>query len=228
PTPLADAPPPQAEATPPADASHAQAPAAPRARRAKPRSRRGGRPQVPRDLPRSRAALPLDELRDASRSTLDLFGRQAVREAFGILAQRERRDLSDLIARDEDHRPRARNIANGSLGAGRIDKAMSATIVAMARHEDLWSVALDKELAAEKLGRVRAAKQRDQRRAERARDRDQRADRVSRADLQKAQDGRVGATIRIVTEDDRRGRRGRNRGEQESTARNSVLDRLGY
>ena len=104
-----------------------------------------------------------------------------------------------LIAADEDHRPRARNIANGSIGAGRIDKAMAATIVSMAPQEELWSVLLDKEQAAQKLGRIRQAKQRDKQRADRAAERANRADRVSREDMEKASDGRVGATIRFVT-----------------------------
>ena len=128
---------------------------------------------------------------------MNLFGpRQALRDALGVLAPRERQELNVLIAGDEDHRPRARNIANGSIGAGRIDKAMAATIVSMAPQEELWSVLLDKEQAAQKLGRIRQAKQRDKQRADRAAERANRADRVSREDMEKARDGSVGATIR--------------------------------
>ena len=226
---------PQAEA--PAAAADAAAPAAadgpaPPAEKqaAKPRRKREKRPRrpnVPKDLPRGpRAPLPLDELRDASRATLDLFGQSGIREAFLILAPRERQDISALIAQDEDHRPRARNIANGSIGAGRIDKAMSATIISMAKIEDLWSITLDKETAAEKSGRIRAAKQRDKQKADRAKERANRSDRVSREDMEKARDGSVGATIRIVT-DEKRERRDKTE-QAEKPKRESVLDQLGY
>ncbi len=219
-TPVAEAPA-EGDAAPTADAK------APKPKgKAKPRRRRDRRPPVP-DLPKTRAPLPLDELRDASRSTLELFGRQGVRDAFVILAPRERQDISNLISQDDDHRPRARNIANGSLGAGRIDKAMAATIISMAQLEDLWSVTLDKEQAAQKLGRIRAAKQRDQRKAERAKERENRADRVSREDMEKARDGSVGATIRIVTDGDKRDRRKKPKDEPPKK-RGSVLDELGY
>lgn len=216
---------PAAGSPPGPDAGRAAAPGKPKQRG----RRRGARPRVPRDLPRTRAPLPLDELRDASRSTLELFGRSAVRDAFAVLGPRERSDVSSLVARDEDVRPRARNIANGSLGAGRIDKAMAATIIAMAPREDLWATALDKEQAALRLGRVRAARQRDRQKAERARERESRSDRVSRAELAKAQDGRVGATIRFVTRGEKDDRR-REEPEPEAPAENrdSVLDRLGY
>jgi hypothetical protein len=233
----AEAPQPQAEA--PAEAPQAEEAPQPQAQAPaagdgapKPKGARKRRPRKPRrpvpDLPKTRAPLPLDELRDASRSTLQQFGRDGVRDAFAILGPKERSDISNLIAGDEDHRPRARNIANGSLGAGRIDKAMAATMLSMAQREDLWSVTLDKEMAAQKLGRVRAAKQRDERRTERARERSNRADRVSREDLKKAQDGRVGATIRFVTADDKRERRSKKKDEPPAHERGSVLDKLGY
>ncbi len=214
----------------PADQPAAAAPAeqkkAPKPKRKRPpRSRK---PNIPKDLPRSRAPLPLDELRDASRATLDLFGREGIREAFLILAPRERQDISALIAGDEDHRPRTRNIANGSLGAGRIDKAMSATIISMAKVEDLWAITLDKESAAAKSGRIRAAKQRDKEKADRAKERANRADRVSREDMAKARDGSVGATIRIVTDEKRDRRKKGDQPPAEEPKRESVLDKLGY
>jgi hypothetical protein len=218
------------QTTPQADGDAPASPGPPAAKKpAKPKRRKPPRrPKIPKDLPRTRAALPLDELRDASRATLDLYGRDGVREAFLILAPRERQDISALVAADDDHRPRTRNIANGSLGAGRIDKAMSATIISMARVEDLWAITLDKESAAEKTGRIRAAKQRDRQKAERAKERAERSDRVSREDLEKARDGRVGATIRIVT-DDRRERPAKgDETSDEAPKRESVLDRLGY
>ena len=214
--------PPVAEAgTPPAE----QKPGKPKRKREK----RPRRPNIPKDLPRGpRAPLPLDELRDASRATLDLFGQSGIREAFLILAPRERQDISALIAQDEDHRPRARNIANGSIGAGRIDKAMSATIISMAKIEDLWSITLDKETAAEKSGRIRAAKQRDKQKADRAKERANRSDRVSREDMEKARDGSVGATIRIVTDEKRERRPKGEPPAEQKPQRESVLDKLGY
>ncbi|CAB4934606.1 unannotated protein [freshwater metagenome] len=215
---------PAAQESPAADG--AAAPKGDKPKRGKGRSR-GRRPDPHKDVPRSRAPLPLDELRDASRATLETFGRDAVRESFQILSARERQDLSALVAQDEDHRPRARNIANGSLGAGRIDKAMSATIVSMAKIEDLWALTLDKELASQKLGRIREAKQRDQQRAKRNAERANRADRVSREDLAKAQDGSVGATIRIVTDEARNERRAAQK-QAKAVKRESVLDKLGY
>ena len=157
---------------------------------------------------------------------MNLFGaRQALRDALGILAPRERQELNVLVAADEDHRPRARNIANGSLGAGRIDKAMAATIVSMAPQEELWSQLLDKEQAAQKLGRIRQAKQRDKQRAERAAERANRADRVSREDMEKAQ-------RRQRRRDDphrhRREARAALQGRRKKKGDNPLLDRLGY
>ena len=213
-------------AAPAADAAPAEPKKAAKPKRKRPP--RARKPNIPKDLPRSRAPLPLDELRDASRATLDLYGREGVREAFLILAPRERQDISALIAGDEDHRPRTRNIANGSLGAGRIDKAMSATIISMAKVEDLWAITLDKESAAEKSGRIRAAKQRDKEKADRAKERANRADRVSREDMAKARDGSVGATIRIVTDEKRDRRKKGDQPPAEEPKRESVLDKLGY
>ncbi|HEY5142841.1 MAG TPA: hypothetical protein VII98_05025 [Solirubrobacteraceae bacterium] len=215
----------------PDPAQHDETPAAPEGRAAKPapkrKRQRSRRPAVP-NLPKTRAPLPIDELRDASRSTLELFGpQQAVRDSFSVLGAKERQDISALIAQDEDHRPRARNIANGSLGAGRIDKAMAATILSMVRQEDLWAATLDKELAAQKLGRIREAKQRDKQRADRAKERANRSDRVSREDLKAAQDGRVGATIRFVTDDEPRERRKKPEAPKKP-AKSGVLDKLGY
>ena len=182
----------------------------------------------PPALPRSRADLPIDDLRDASRATMDLFGpERAVRESFSILAPRERNDISALVAADEDARPRARNIANGSLGAGRIDKAMAATIISMAPQQALWTVTLDREQAAQRLGKVRAAKQRDRERNERARERKRGGDRVSKEQLKAAQDGSVGATIRFVTKEDRREERKAAK-ERKPKGGSSVLDELGY
>lgn len=195
-------------------------------RKKKPRGK--GRRKPP-TLPRSRADLPIDDLRDASRATMDLFGpEKAVREAFSVLAPRERSDISALVAADEDARPRARNIANGSLGAGRIDKAMAATIISMAPQQALWTVTLDREQAAQRLGRVRAAKQRDRQRSERAKERKRGGDRVSKEQLKAAQDGSVGATIRFVTEEERREERKSSKQDKRKGGGSSVLDELGY
>ena len=221
---------------PKAEEPRAQEPKAdePKAEASKPKKkggkgRKGKGRRKPPELPRSRADLPIDDLRDASRATIDLFGpEKAVREAFSILAPRERSDISALVAADEDARPRARNIANGSLGAGRIDKAMAATIISMAPQQALWTVTLDREQAAQRLGRVRAAKQRDRERNERARERRRGGDRVSKEQLKAAQDGSVGATIRFVTEEDRKKDRKPSAEPEKAKRESSVLDELGY
>src|ERR671937_8851 len=187
-------------------ASRADAPRGKKPRRDRPRRDRGqqqGRPRRDRGprQPQQRASgpLPFQELRDAATSVVDLFGaRQALRDAFAALGEKERRDLSRLVADDGDWRVRARNIAAGSLGAGRVGKALAAQQISMARVEDLWPLTLSKEEAAERQSRIRNARRRDERRAQREAEREQRSDRVSRADLEKAQDGRVGAQIRIV------------------------------
>jgi hypothetical protein len=177
-------------------------------------------------LPKTRAQLPIDDLRDASRAMLDVIGpRQAARDAFSVLGPRERQDINKLIADEDDHRPRARNIANGSLGAGRLDKAMAATILSMAPIEELWTVALDKEQAAQKLGRIREAKQRDEQHAKRKAERANRVDRIPREDLAKATDGSVGAKVRIVMGDEKRERSKKKKAEAKKS---SVLDQLGY
>src|SRR4029079_459523 len=164
--------------------------------------RERGRPQ------REKGPLPFPELRAAAESIRDVLGqRQVLRDAFSLLADKERQDLSRLVSEDGDWRVRARNIAAGSLGAGRLGKAIAAQQVAMANIEDLWQLTLSKEEAAERAARIRTARQRDERRAQRQAEREQRSDRVSRADLEKAQDGRVGAQIRIVVAGERRERR---------------------
>ena len=145
------------------------------------------------------------------------------------LADKERHDLSRLVAEDGDWRVRARNIAAGSLGAGRLGKAIAAQQVAMANVEDLWQLTLSKEEAAERASRVRDARRRDDRRAQRAAEREQRSDRVSRAELEKAQDGRVGAQIRIVAPGERAKRR--KKGDEpppDKRGGDDMLDRLGY
>jgi|GEM_PF-1464723 len=212
------------------DDATAETPAAkPKSKPKKPKGKgkpRGKRPPPP---PKTRGQLPIEELRAASKATIDLFGaQQAIRASFAVLATKERQDISALIAADDDHRTRARNVANGSLGAGRIDKAMAATIVAMAPAEDLWIVTLDKEQAAQRLGRVRAAKQRDRERDEKKKERKNSSERVSRDQLKAAQDGKVGATIRFVTDEDRRERRSKDDEKKAAKKSGSVLDELGY
>ncbi len=221
---------PEAVAEPEAAAPDAETPAEkPKAKPKKPKGKgkpRGKRPPPP---PKTRGQLPIEELRAASKATIDLFGaQQAIRASFAVLATKERQDISALIAADDDHRTRARNVANGSLGAGRIDKAMAATIVAMAPAEDLWIVTLDKEQASQRLGRVRAAKQRDRERDEKKKERKNSSERVSRDQLKAAQDGKVGATIRFVTDEDRRERRTKDDEKKAAKKSGSVLDELGY
>jgi hypothetical protein len=197
----------------------------------------GGRPRRdrgPRQPQQQRASgpLPFQELRDAATAVIDLFGaRQALRDAFAALGDKERRDLSRLVAEDGDWRVRARNIAAGSLGAGRVGKALAAQQISMARVEDLWPLTLSREEAAERQARVRNARRRDERRAQRDQEREQRSDRVSRADLEKAQDGRVGAQIRIVIggqRDRRRKGEGDEQPAKDEPTTADLLDRLGY
>ena len=85
-----------------------------------------------------------------------------------------------------------------------------------------------KEEAAERAAQIRNARRRDERRAQREADRENRADRVSRADLAKAQDGRVGAQIRFVTEKPKDERRKKDKPEPQDEHSTNVLDRLGY
>jgi hypothetical protein len=206
-------------------------------RRDRPRRDRGpGKPGRDRGGPRQQqrptGPLPFQELRDAAAAVVDLFGaRQTLRDAFAALGEKERRDLSRLVAEDGDWRVRARNIAAGSLGAGRVGKALAAQQISMARVEDLWPLTLSREEAAERQSRVRSARQRDERRSQRDAEREQRSDRVSRADLEKAQDGRVGAQIRIVIGGQPRDRKRKGDEapkEDPKPSGSDVLDRLGY
>jgi hypothetical protein len=244
PAPVAEQPSPDAPpaAEQPADGEQQRAPGGgkgPRGqgkpRRDRPRRERGprqpGRGARPPQQQRATGPLPFQELRDAASAVVDLFGaRQALRDAFAALGEKERRDLSRLVAEDGDWRVRARNIAAGSLGAGRVGKALAAQQISMARVEDLWPLTLSREEAAERQSRVRTARQRDERRAKRDSDREQRSDRVSRADLEKAQDGRVGAQIRIVIggQPRDRKRKGEEAPKEEPKKGSDVLDRLGY
>jgi hypothetical protein len=188
----------------------------------------------PRDRPqREKGPLPFPELRTAAESIRDVLGqRQVLRDAFSLLADKERQDLSRLVSDDGDWRVRARNIAAGSLGAGRLGKAIAAQQIAMANIEDLWNLTLSKEEAAERAARVRNARRRDDQRAQRQADRENRSDRVSRAELEKAQDGRVGAQIRFVVAGEREKRRKKKGDDQqpppEKRGGDDVLDRLGY
>jgi hypothetical protein len=225
---------PAAEQPPPPEQQPAAAPAAPAAAEQPPapRKRARSRPRRPAQVPRrEKGPLPINELRDAARAASEAYGaRRALRDAFSLLGAKERSDLSALVSADDDHRPRARNIATGSLGAGRLGKAIAAQQIAMARTEDLWTLTLSKEEAAEKLARVRGARQRDERRAQRDSERAQRSDRVSRAELAAAQDGRVGAQIRIVGPDGEEQPKpapAEGSGPQKKKG-SSVLDRLGY
>ena len=200
---------------------------------AKPRRKRqrAKRPPRPRERqPRRQAGpLPIAELRAAAQAIIDQHGsRKAVRDAFSVLADRERREISQLVRDDGEWRIRARNISAGSLGAGRVGKALAAQQVSMASPEDLWPVTLSKEEAAERAAHIRNARRRDERRAQREADRENRADRVSRADLAKAQDGRVGAQIRFVTEKPKDERRKKDKPEPQDEQSTNVLDRLGY
>jgi hypothetical protein len=204
-----------------------------RSRSRKPKREGDHRPPRQARQPRRQAGpLPINELRAAAQSIMEQQGsRRAVRDAFSVLADRERKEISQLVSDDGEWRIRARNISAGSLGAGRVGKALAAQQVSMASPEDIWPVTLSKEEAADRQSRVRSARQRDERRAQRDADRENRADRVSRADLAKAQDGRVGAQIRFVIEEPK-GKRKKDKpeGTEEPEQRrgSNVLDRLGY
>ena len=142
-----------------------------------------------------------------------------------MLGPRERQDINKLIA-DEDNHPVPRPQHRQRLaGAGRLDKAMAATILSMAPIEELSTVALDKEQAAQKLGRIREAKQRDEQHAKRKAERANRVDRIPREDLAKATDGSVGAKVRIVMGEEKRERSKKKKAEAKQS---SVLDQLGY
>jgi hypothetical protein len=204
-----------------------------RARSRKPKREGDRRPPRQARQPRRQAGpLPINELRAAAQSIMEQQGsRRAVRDAFSVLADRERKEISQLVSDDGEWRIRARNISAGSLGAGRVGKALAAQQVSMASPEDIWPVTLSKEEAADRQSRVRSARQRDERRAQRDADRENRADRVSRADLAKAQDGRVGAQIRFVIEEPKgKRKKDKSEGTEEPEQRrgSSVLDRLGY
>ena len=218
---------------PPGDAPAAQGgDGAPQARAAgAPRTGRPRRPRAPRQ-PREKGPLPFPQLRAAADSVLKGFGgRRALRDAFSVLGEKERTDLSRLVAEDGEWRVRARNIAAGSLGAGRLGKALAAQQISMAEPEDLWAVVLSKEEAAARQARVRDARQRDERRAKRQAERRNSGDRVSRDELAKAQDGRVGAQVRIVIEEPRgkRDKKGdKDKGEPRPATTDDLLSRLGY
>ena len=186
-----------------------------------------------RGAPRERGPLPFDELRAAATTTVSLFGgKQALKDAFGVLGDKERKDLSKLVSEDADWRKRARAIAAGSLGAGRVGKALAAQQISMAQIEELWSLTLSKEEADTRLARIRESKRRDEQRAQRQKDRENSSERVSRADLKKAQDGRVGAQIRIVIGGVEQGgkprREERDKDPEPQKKGSNVLDRLGY
>jgi hypothetical protein len=237
--PAAEAPtaeqPPAAEA--PATAAEQPAAQQKPKRQRKPRNRP---PRAPREGggggrsgPRERGPLPFDELRAAATTTVSLFGgKQALKDAFGVLGDKERKDLSKLVSEDADWRKRARAIAAGSLGAGRVGKALAAQQISMAQIEELWSLTLSKEEADTRLARIRDSKRRDEQRAQRQKDRENSSERVSRADLKKAQDGRVGAQIRIVIGGVEQGgkprREERDKDPEPQKKGSNVLDRLGY
>jgi hypothetical protein len=153
--------------------------------------------------------------------------RKALRDAFAELAEKERAQLSELVGGDGDFRVRARSISAGSLAAGKLGKALAAQQVAIADVEDLWSICLSKEEAAERQARVRNARRRDEQRAARQAERAKRDDRISKEDREKARDGRVGASIRFVIAGEEKERKKGDQPKRKTTA-DDLLDRLGY
>jgi hypothetical protein len=155
----------------------------------------GSRPPRP---PREKGPLPFDELRDAARTIVEIHGkRTALKDAFGALAQKEREQLSEIVAADGDFRVRARAISAGSLSAGKIGKALAAQQIAIADVQDLWALTLSKEDAAERQSWIRNAKRRDEERAKKQAERRNSADRISKEDMAKARDGHVSAQVRM-------------------------------
>ena len=68
----------------------------------------------------------------------------------------------------------------------------------------------------------------DRERDEKKKERKNSSERVSRDQLMAAQDGKVGATIRFVTDEDRRERRSKDDEKKAAKKSGSVLDELGY
>jgi hypothetical protein len=201
------------------------------------------KPSRPARPPREKGPLPFDELRDAARTIVEIQGkRQALKDAFGALAQKERDQLSEIVTADGDFRVRARAISAGSLSAGKIGKALAAQQIAIADVQDLWTLTLSKEDAAERQSWVRNAKRRDEERAKKQAERRNSADRISKEDMAKARDGHVSAQVRMdpailaafgggaseaspatAEDSEPKGRKGKKQPQK-----SSVLDRLGY
>ncbi|UTI66385.1 hypothetical protein NBH00_09280 [Paraconexibacter antarcticus] len=203
----------------------------------------GKRPDRGPRPPREKGPLPFDELREAARTIVEIHGkRTALKDAFGELAQKERDQLSEIVASDGDFRVRARAISAGSLSAGKIGKALAAQQIAIADVQDLWALTLSKEDAAERQSWIRNAKRRDEERAKKQAERRNSADRISKEDMAKARDGHVGAKVRMdpailaafgggdatpaaETDAEREERKAKKAKKQQQS---SVLDRLGY
>jgi translation initiation factor IF-2 len=186
-------------------------------------------PRGPRQ-PREKGPLPFDELREAARAILKQHGPQtALRDAFRELAPKERNDISALVAGDGDFRVRARSVSAGSLAAGKLGKALAAQQIAVADVKDLWPLCLSKEEAAERQAWVRNARRRDEQRAKRQEERTKRTDRISKEDMEKARDGRVGAQIRfVIAGEEKKDRAKKDEGAEKKTTAADLLDRLGY
>lgn len=205
-------------------------------------NRPANRPPRP---PREKGPLPFDELRDAARTIVEIHGkRQALKDAFGTLAPKERDQLSEIVVADGDFRVRARAISAGSLSAGKIGKALAAQQIAIADVQDLWTLTLSKEDAAERQSWVRNAKRRDEDRAKKQAERRNSADRISKDDMAKARDGHVTAKVRMdpailaafggggaaeePQDDTSSSEAPRDKKAKKQPQKSSVLDRLGY
>lgn len=196
----------------------------------RPKKQRRPKNRPPRP-PREKGPLPFNELRDAARAIMRQHGEQAaLKVAVAELAPKERNDISDLVKGDGDFRVRARSISAGSLAAGKLGKALAAQQIAVADVKDLWPLFLSKEEAAERQAWIRNAKRRDEQRAKRQEERRNRQDRISKEDMEKARDGRVGAQIRFVIqgEDDKKRDRKKKDEPKKKTTAADLLDRLGY
>ncbi|WP_354698417.1 hypothetical protein DSM112329_04095 [Paraconexibacter sp. AEG42_29] len=209
-------------------------------------NRGGGKPgrgQGGSRPPREKGPLPFDDLREAARTIVEIHGKRvALRDAFGELAQKERDQISEIVAADGDFRVRARAISAGSLSAGKIGKALAAQQIAIADVQDLWALTLSKEDAAERQSWVRNAKRRDDERAKKQAERRNSADRISKEDMAKARDGHVGAKVRMdpailaafgggdaaAAPTEAEAAEAKKDKKKKQPQKSSVLDRLGY
>ena len=189
----------------------------------RPRAATGrGRPREPRQ-PREKGPLPFAQLRAAAESVLQGYGgRRALRDAFPSWARRSA-PISPVSSPRTASGASARNIAAGSLGAGRLGKALAAQQISMAEIEDLWAIVLSKEEAAACQASVRDARgSATSARQAPGRAPQQRGPRLARRPGQGAGRPAAGAQVRIVIEG-RRSAQARQEGEPSPATKGDLL-----